>query len=101
MASASVFVMGLDSKTYDENTFAMQSHINLGFGSDIAIAELAEIIKVVIAYKGRIYFDKSNLDSSPQKLLNSTMLKKMGWSPVVNLRDRLERTYEFFMKREN
>jgi GDP-L-fucose synthase len=57
MAAASVFVMELDKKTYDEQTDPMQSHINVGFGSDVTIAELAKAVGEVVGYEGSICFD--------------------------------------------
>ena len=85
MAAASVFVMGLDKKAYDEQTDAMQSHINVGFGSDITIAELAKAVSEVVGYVGEIRFDASKPDGSPRKWMDSSRLNMLGWRPTVGL----------------
>jgi len=54
MAAASVFVMELDKKTYDSQTQPMQSHINVGYGSDITIAELAYAVAKATNYQGKL-----------------------------------------------
>ncbi len=101
MAAASVFIMELDKSIYDQYTEPMQSHINVGFGADIRIKELAEIISKVIGYRGRITFDSSKPDGTPKKLMNSERLKQMGWCARVNLVDGLTITYQDFLKQPN
>jgi GDP-L-fucose synthase len=71
MAEASVFVMELDQKKYQSQTEPMRSHLNVGFGSDITIHELAMTIKKVIGFEGEIQFDSKKPDGSPQKLMDS------------------------------
>ncbi len=78
MAAASVFVMELDKKTYDEQTDPMQSHINVGFGSDVTIAELAKVVGETVGYQGKIRFDASKLNGSVRKWIDSSKLKKAG-----------------------
>ena len=96
MAAASVFVMGLDKKIYDQHTEPMQGHINVGYASDVTIKDLASAIADVIGYKGSIKFDMSKLDGSPKKLLDSSLLKFLGWSASVNLKEGLQITYQAF-----
>ncbi len=98
MAAASVFVMGLDKKIYDQYTEPMQSHINVGFGSDLTIKELAEMIGSVVGYQGQINFDATKPDGTPKKLMSSFRLKKMGWEPKVTLEDGLRVAYEDFLR---
>jgi GDP-L-fucose synthase len=98
MAAASVFVMELDKKTYDQHTEPMQSHINVGFGSDVTIKELAEMIGMTVGYKGNITFDSAKPDGTPRKLMNSDRLKCMGWQAKVNLRDGLVLAYQDFIR---
>jgi GDP-L-fucose synthase len=98
MAAASVFVMELDKSIYEQHTEPMRSHINVGFGSDITIMELAHIIGEVVDYKGKIKFDKTKPDGSPRKLMNSDALKKMGWQSKVDLARGLEMAYQDFLK---
>ena len=98
MASASVHVMNLDKPTYDQNTHQMCSHINVGMGEDLSIAELAETLKKVIGFSGNIEFDSSKPDGSPRKLMNSSRLNSLGWSPRFSLEEGLHKTYNDFKK---
>ncbi len=98
MASASLFVMELDKNIYDFHTRPMQSHINVGFGSDITIMDLVKIIAKVVGYDGKLIFDAEKPDGAPKKLMNSNLLAEIGWRPKVNLFDGLEVTYKFFLE---
>lgn len=75
---------------YDE-----QKTINIGVGSDSTIAELAKTMKEVIGYKGEITYDQSKPDGTPQKLLDVSRLKAMGWAPSITLEQGLRSTYEW------
>jgi len=101
MASASVFVMKLDKETFDQQTAPMQSHINVGFGSDITILELAQKIQAVVGYTGKIIFDTSKPDGSPQKLLDSSQINLLGWTPNVDLNKGLALTFSDMLRRCN
>ena len=101
MASASVFVMELDKATYDLHTEPMQSHINVGFGSDVTIKELSETIGRTIGYEGKIVFDPTKPDGTSRKLMNSQRLESMGWKAKVNLSDGLLISYKDFLSQEN
>ena len=101
MAAASVFVMELDKASYDQYIEAMQSHINVGFGSDITIKGLAETIGQVIAYQGKITFGTTKPDGTPRKLMNSHRLTKMGWKAKVDLVEGLKLAYQDFLKQTN
>jgi GDP-L-fucose synthase len=98
MATASVFVMDLDKPIYDQHTEPMQSHINVGFGSDVTIRELAEMIGQTVGYQGKITFDPSKPDGTPKKLMNSDRLKDMGWKATVDLFDGLTIAYQDFVR---
>jgi GDP-L-fucose synthase len=97
MAAASVFVMELDKLTYDQHTEPMQSHINVGFGSDVTIKELAEFIGKTVGYEGNITFDRTKPDGTPRKLMSSDRLKRMGWNPIVGLKEGLSLSYKSFL----
>ncbi len=102
MAAASVFVMEeLDKPTYDQHTELMQTNINVGFGSDITIKELAETVGKTVDYRGQIIYDPSKPDGTPRKLMNSDRLKGMGWCARVNLVDGLARAYQDFLSQIN
>ena len=76
----------------------MQSHINVGFGFDITIAELADEVAKAIDYQGNIVFDSSRPDGAPRKLMDSRRLDRLGWFPRVNLTSGLDITYNDFVK---
>jgi len=98
MAAASVFVMQLDKASYDAQTEPMQSHINVGFGDDISIAQLANEVAKATGYQGQIGFDLTKPDGSPRKLMDSGRLNRLGWSPKVQLQQGLKVAYEEFCK---
>jgi len=97
MAAASVHVMNLDRNIYTKNTSPMQSHINIGYGDDLTIADLAKVISETVEYSGNIKFDVNKPDGAPTKLMNSKLINLLGWKPQVNLKDGLKKTYEDFM----
>jgi GDP-L-fucose synthase len=99
MAAASVFVMQLDKSTYDSQTEPMQSHINVGYGSDITIAELAYAIAKATNYQGKIGFDASKPDGAPRKWMSSDRLNQMGWTPKVSLEVGLVNAYQEMLLR--
>lgn len=101
MAAASIFVMDLDKATYDQHTESMQSHINVGFGSDITIAELVSAIANAIGYQGKIRFDPSNPDGAPRKWMDSGRLNHLGWRPQIELAQGLELAYQDFVAKFN
>jgi GDP-L-fucose synthase len=94
MAAASIFVMDLDKSIYDQHTEPMQSHINVGFGSDITIAELAHAVAKAIGYQGAIGFDLTKPDGSPRKWMSSARLNNLGWNAQVGLEQGLALAYQ-------
>ncbi|MBU3607813.1 GDP-L-fucose synthase [Polynucleobacter nymphae] len=98
MAAASVFVMGLSKDIYDQHTEPMQSHINVGFGADVTIAELANAVANATGYAGRIGFDISKPDGSPRKWINSSRINRLGWQAKVDLEAGLKLAYADFLK---
>jgi GDP-L-fucose synthase len=93
MAAASVFAMNLDKSTYDANTTPMCSHINVGFGNDITITELAHAVSDVVGYSGRITFDASKPDGAPRKWMDSSCLNALGWHAKTALQVGLKQAY--------
>jgi GDP-L-fucose synthase len=98
MAAASVFVMELDKAIYDQPTDPMQSHINVGFGSDVTIAELAKAVGDAVGYQGKISFDTSKPDGSPRKWMDSNKLNRLGWNATIPLDAGLELAYADMLK---
>jgi GDP-L-fucose synthase len=98
MAAASVFVMNLPKAVHDLQTRPMQSHLNVGFGSDITIAQLAQIVARVVGYTGMIDLDPSKPDGTPRKLMDSTRLNALGWQPAVSLEQGLAAAYVDFVQ---
>ncbi|HEX3059299.1 MAG TPA: GDP-L-fucose synthase [Usitatibacter sp.] len=97
MAEASAHVMELDAATYQANTAPMLSHINVGTGEDITIAELAKVVAKVVGYEGRIEQDPTKPDGSPRKLMDVSRLKALGWRPRVGLEEGLALAYRDFL----
>jgi GDP-L-fucose synthase len=99
MASASVHVMNLPKDQYDAHTLPMQSHINVGFGSDVTIAELAHTVGKVVGYGGQITFDVTKPDGAPRKLMDSGRLQSLGWTAKVDLEAGLNIAYQDFVSK--
>ncbi len=72
--------------------------INVGFGDDVTIRELAETICEVVGFKGALVFDATKPDGTPRKLLDTSRLRALGWSPQISLRTGIQRTYEWFVR---
>ncbi|ANT64612.1 GDP-L-fucose synthase [Prosthecochloris sp. CIB 2401] len=98
MAAASVHVMNLNKGTYDQYTEPMLSHINVGCGEDLTIRELAETIARVTGFTGSIEFDTSKPDGTHRKLMDSTRLNNLGWTPKTSLTEGLKIAYADFKK---
>jgi len=91
LAAACLFLM---DKYSDEQI------INVGFGSDLTIKELAEIVRRVVGFEGEIVWDHSKPDGNPRKLLDSTRLLAMGWKPRVELEPGIRMAYQDFLKNQ-
>jgi GDP-L-fucose synthase len=90
LATACVFLM----REYSEEQF-----INVGYGSDFTIAELAEMIKRITGFRGEITWDTSKPDGTPRKLMDSSRILALGWKPKIDLETGLKRAYaEFLVK---
>ena len=98
MAKACVHIMNLEKSKYDEYTLPMCSHINVGSGIDLTIKELAETIKEVVDYKGKINFDSTKPDGTPRKFLDSKKINSLNFKSETSLRDGLIKTYKDFKK---
>ena len=97
MAAASVFVMNLAHDVYAAHTDPMHSHINVGTGQDVTIADLARLIGATVGYRGAIVFDAGKPDGTPRKLLDVSRLSALGWRASTPLAEGLQRTYTAFV----
>ncbi len=100
MAAASVFVMELDRSAYDQQTDSMCSHINVGYGSDITIAELAAAVADAVGYSGSISLDTTKPDGAPRKWMDSSRLNRLGWQAKFDLENGLALAYADFKKNQ-
>ena len=100
MAAACIHVMGLDRAVYQANTAPMESHINIGTGEDLTIAELAMTVAETVGYRGKLQYDTSKPDGAPRKLLDVSRLERLGWKAETSLRDGIRLAYEDFLKQQ-
>lgn len=96
MANACLHVFNIDTQTYLNMTDSRCSHINIGTGTDISIREVAELIASIVGYKGSIDFDLTKPDGTPRKLLDVSLLNRLGWKSKIELKEGLEQTYSWF-----
>ena len=89
LARACLFLL----ENYNEEQF-----INIGFGSDVTIKQLAETVQRVVGFSGKIVWDTSKPDGTPRKLMDSSRLFALGWKPKVELEAGIKLAYEFFLK---
>ncbi len=99
MAEASLFVLELDEGIYQANTKSMLSHINVGTGKDITIRGMAETMKRVIGYTGKLIFDTTKQDGASRKLIDVSRLSSMGWTYSVDIEQGLQKTYKWYLSK--
>jgi GDP-L-fucose synthase len=99
LAAASVNIMQLPKATYDRHTTPMQSHINVGSGSDVSITEVAQAIAETVGYIGQIEFDATKPDGAPRKWMDSSRLNALGWQCKVDLNKGLALAYQDFLSK--
>ena len=98
MASASIFVLRVDKELYETNTKPMLSHINIGSAEEISIRKLAELIKSIVGFEGKIVFDTSKPDGPPRKFIDSSRISGLGWNPKTDLFEGITKTYDWLKK---
>jgi nucleoside-diphosphate-sugar epimerase len=98
MAEACLFVLDTAREDHEAHTEPMASHVNVGTGSDVSIAELAHLIADVTGFTGRIAFDRSKPDGTPRKLLDVSRLARLGWRARRELHSGLAETYRWFLR---
>jgi GDP-L-fucose synthase len=101
MADACVYLLeSRDFKdTYNSNNKEIRNtHINIGTGVDISIAELAELIKKVVGFNGELVFNTDKPDGTMVKLTDVSKLHELGWKHKVELKDGIEKAYAWYLK---
>ena len=99
VASACIFIHNLNKQIFYDRESSKNTHVNIGVGQDIEINELANLIKKIVGFKGKVLFDPAKPDGSPRKLMNVDLMEKWGWKPSVHLKDGLKLAYEDFKDR--
>lgn len=94
-------VMLPSAEAYQQLTSVQQRHLNIGCGVDISIGELAELIADAVGYQGELRFDATKPEGSPQKLLEISKLKALGWQPTIPLQTGLADTYQWFLQHQH
>nr|WP_274600251.1 GDP-L-fucose synthase [Thiocystis violacea] len=97
MASACVHVMNLDAETWRARVDPRCSHLNVGTGVDVTIAELARLVAELVGFDGEIVFDPSKPDGTPRKLLDVARLRELGWAARIDLADGVRQAYQWFL----
>lgn len=100
MADACISILSLDDKTASQYFFSYPNpcFVNVGSGVDVTIRELAEMIRQAVGFDGRLVFDRSKPDGTPQKLLDVNRLQALGWQAQIGLQDGVQRTYRWYRK---
>jgi len=99
LADACLFLMNLDEEKF-RSLFTVHPSpiINLGWGKDISIKELALLIQDVVGFKGELEFDTTKPDGTPRKLLDVSKISELGWKAKISLREGVERTYNWCLE---
>jgi len=75
-----------------------ESLINIGSGEEISIENLSNLIKEIVGFGGELVFDSQMPDGNPRKLLDSSLINNLGWSPEIDLRSGIKLTYDWFLE---
>lgn len=89
-----------DACVYLMNTYSEEGLVNIGTGEDIAISDLALMIKEVVGYEGNVVYDRSKPDGTPRKLMDVSKLTSLGWKFTIPLRKGLEMVYQEYQSRQ-
>ena len=98
MAAACVHLLSLAPESYWSVASDRCSHVNVGTGSDIRIADLASLVAAVAGFGGAIEFDASMPDGTPRKLLDVSRMSALGWRSRIGLEDGVRQTYEWMTR---
>jgi GDP-L-fucose synthase len=89
LAEACIFLM---------TNYSSEEHINVGTGEDLSILDLANLVKNIVGFEGKIVHDLSKPDGTPRKMMNVSKIKDLGWSPKIGLEEGISSVYEWFLK---
>lgn len=102
MAEACIYVMeNIDFNKLSNGSEIRNTHINIGYGSDVSIAELASLIKNIVGFDGEIIYDNSKPDGTYQKLLDTSKLNALGWKPKIKLEEGIKKVFEWYVNQES
>jgi len=101
MADASIHIMDIDKKILESEVDLMLSHINIGTGTDITIADVAQTVKEVVGFCGKIVFNAKMPDGTKRKLLDVSKIENLGWKSTITLKDGLKEVYAWFLESNN
>jgi len=88
-----------DALVFLMQRYTGEAHVNVGFGEDISIGDLASLVAEVVRFEGRLSFDASKPDGTPRKLMDSGRLRALGWTPRIGLRDGVGQVYDWYARR--
>ena len=100
LADACLFIMPLPIDTYAEHTKPRLSHLNIGSGTEVSIAELAEIIRGVVQFPGEIVYNSEYPDGMMRKLLDVSVVNSLGWKARIGLQEGIKSTYEWYLENQ-
>ncbi len=86
-----------DALVHLMRVYSSDEHVNVGFGSDVTILELAELVAEVVGFKGKIVLDPTKPDGTPQKLMDTGRIRALGWAPSISLNEGIESTYRWYL----
>jgi len=98
LADACLFISCLSKEEYAAHTSPRLSHLNIGTGTDVSIAELAEVIRDVVGYTGDIIYNREYPDGTKQKLLDVSMVSELGWKSRIKLKEGITTTYQWYLE---
>lgn len=102
LAEACVFLVehaDYKDMAFTDNSGTVQSHINVGSGKEASIREIAETVREVVGFEGKIIWDATKPDGTPRKLMDSSRINALGWKPQVSLKEGIARAYQDFLSR--
>ncbi|XP_068322898.1 GDP-L-fucose synthase 1-like [Pyrus communis] len=87
-----------DGVVFMMDSYSGLEHVNVGSGKEVTIKELAELVKEVVGFEGRLVWDSTKPDGTPRKLMDSSKLAGLGWTPKISLKDGLVDTYSWHLE---